>query len=314
MNHYDDKSNEYFTEINDAIKFTCALKKVGIKYAINSSTVQFINYLRGRLAVTNVGWLGHRLGMALIFDKKSGKTYIALTNRGDEGLAACAANQEAEQLLLETGDGEVYGTIIYELDGTMSSNFFNDFGGISQISHQDFKKILKSYLAAAKPLIILPAGPQDYGNCSYANPRRSIEGALFILSLVAGMPLDSKTMEIAFYRYKQFSLQDKYFACVNIINFINNYKIQPGADPIAIQAIYQLMAKIVISHRDKKEYGSELIYIRHVFMALPEETKDKLKKILPDEVISNHVHLASTARLFFQRQQSGQKNSHKREL
>lgn len=273
------------------------------------------SYHQGRLLIlNNAGWLGHGLGMGLIFDLPNDKTYIAISNRGEEGLSVCIANDEAEKLLKDTSDVlSMTGTIIYEAEGFLDDQFLNDFGVANRLSGSshhdkgDFKQSVRKHLSKAKPLIILPAGPQQYENCTYANPKRTTEAILLIFMLMKGMPLNHDITERAYHEYKQFSAYDKAQCCDMIINFYNNYREQPGARNKAIDAIEQLMIKIILTHHGAKEDNIELVSAQKIYRVLPNVIKAKLVKVIPEEIANPQALARAHHELFSKNRKNSRK-------
>jgi hypothetical protein len=283
--------NGFFSDIKEAIEYKCSLEKEN-RTDVYKSLSQ--SYHQGRLLIlNNAGWLGHGLGMAVILDLKNDKTYIALTNRGEEGLSICIANEEAEELLKKTSESPIMtGTIIYETKDLLDDQFFNDFGvakslgGSSHHDKMDFKQSVRQHLSKAIPLIVLPAGTQAYENCTYANPKRNIEAILLIFILMKEARLNHEIMECAYHEYKIFSAHDKEQCVDMLINFHKNYQEQPGAKKEAIEAIKQLMIKVILTHHGAKEDNSELVSAQKVYKVLSDPIKEKLAKVIPEEITS----------------------------
>jgi hypothetical protein len=266
----------------------------------------------GKLIMSTPSWVGHCLGMALKYDPAANKTYIALTNRGLDGLDAFISESSPFKDAINTMmPASRTGTIIYEVDGLASSGFLEHFAIYNPYiawengkTREAFKAVIDSEFESARPITILNAGPQAHGTCSYVNPKRSLEGATFIDRVIKGEdPAKIPTDEI-YHDYKKYSGSDKTAACMKLVEFYHEHSRNEGTNnPDELDALNQLVAKIILAHHDIKQSDDprELNAAKELYKILPEEYKRMFRSlithnILPREIIAENSPSSSSSR------------------
>lgn len=317
----DDKP-AWASEVEEALRFNFYanhIENVDIKTQILMN-----HYNAGKLIMASPRWFGHCLGMAVRYDPATRKSYLSLSNRGDGNLEACVStgSKYLDQIKAML-KGNEHGTIIYELDGVASVELmkfmmihdtYTSFE--PEKTREAFKEIVDQFLIDAKPLTILKAGAQSRGTCSFVNPKRSLEGAMFINRLCRGEELLMIPQDEIYNEYKRFSLSDKRAACEELINFhreFNSSRSVPRGEQL--DALNQLISLVIMTHHELKQGGDtrELVMANRLFAVLSNEYKQKLLGlieigVIPREIATGKIESSREySPYFFSRQQISDK-------
>lgn len=244
-------------------------------------------YIQGELLALTIGWTEHGVGLALLWDDKSDKTYVVLSNRGDAGLPACIVDEHTAELYKDN-----YGVVIYELPGKLDKAFFSGFelgekkGGVFRYSLNSFKDDLRRLLGNAKLLTSVLCSNQNYGTCAYVNIKLTTAGILTVLELIKGKKMTESLRESIMKQYRSFSSQDKDNACSALIS---TYKLAEKVElGFRMNEYRKLIISLLLAHAldEKKE---NIKRMASLFQVLPKSDRKKLEKILPTPVVTNSL-------------------------
>ncbi|HIC7356893.1 TPA: hypothetical protein ACW6D3_000187 [Legionella pneumophila] len=274
-----------------------ALQKTVLLNAISNVEVArkilYQSYMEGEPLLLTVGWTQHGVGLSILWDKESDKTYLVFSNRGQGGIASCLTEHD----LIEKKAPKA-GSVIYEIEGKLDEDFFSHFEigenklGLFRYGQKSFEKDIGKCLKEARvlqPFIL--ASAQNYATCGYVNTKQSIRGLLCIYSMIKGEPLSEELVDLISRQYKDFTDHDRNVACSELIE---DFQMKIKFDSKHIQKEYQdFIVKLILSHctSDKPE---DIERTRRLFAVLPEEIQEKLAYLIPYHIITQKVDKSST--------------------
>jgi hypothetical protein len=272
----------------------------------------FMRHEQGKTLLLPINWNDfstpkegdHVLGLGILYDEKTNKTYISISNRGFEGLAPCLI-YESDKPLLDTETGH-FGTVLYSLDGKLDVSFFSSLCSDALLSPTLFNEILCFELRDAKTMVILPAMSQGYPTCSYVNLKRCIEGLQLATAVCEGKPLDEKTFDEVYDQYKAFSIDDKQQAVRELVAYYQKLNPDNLHHHLEIISFNEFILRVILLHHSAKNNEAELIVAKELYAALPEDLKKQVATVVPSVAKPTATSLQSQA--FFSRTKSAPRN------
>lgn len=273
--------SEDFKAIEQSLQKTVLLNLISNPAVVRKYLYQA--YAKGEPVLLTVGWSQHGVGLAVVWDEKSNKTYVLFSNRGEGGLKSCLTDKS----LIEDNQ-RLYGSVIYELDGKLDEEFFSHFEigenkqGFFRYRKEKFEEDVEICLKDAK--ILLPfilASTQKYGTCGYVNTKQLIRGLSGIFSLIKGESLSENLIEEIGRNYKSFSAYDKNSACEELIKVYQSESMM--FSKYILEQYQDFIVKLILSHctSDKPD---NIERMRLLFAVLPEDVKEKLAYIIPSHI------------------------------
>ncbi len=307
-------AHHYFDEIRSAVRFTNQMMLVGSTDA--KAAIFTEQYRKGELIVIPTGWHGHVVGLNMKYD--GNETMITLSNRGDGDITSCIP-----QSVLETMPEDIQvaikdnpsGTIVLRKQGQVSqpdeflkyllhkSNRSN-YSDMTKMT--EFQQRTAEYLRDFTGVAYMPARPQSKGTCSFVNPKRSIEGALYMMKVMNEKRIPDGAMLDEIYKiYKEYSINDKLKAARELAHFYQNYcnSPHPESDQHHLDALNTLMIKAIVMHNDSKNKSDHDIHIgRLLYQVLQPEAKEKVDRLIQNNLLKQEVksQLTSTPFNLFQ--------------
>ncbi|HAT1658877.1 TPA: hypothetical protein I9Y68_000196 [Legionella pneumophila] len=274
-----------------------ALQKTVLLNAISNVEVArkilYQSYMEGEPLLLTVGWTQHGVGLSILWDEKSNKTYLVFSNRGQGGITSCLTEQD----LIEKKDPKA-GSVIYEIEGKLDEEFFSHFEigenklGLFRYQQKSFEKDIRKCLKEARilhPFIF--ASAQNYATCGYVNTKQSIRGLLCVFGMTRGDPLSEELIDKMSRQYKEFTDHDRNVACSELIE---DFQMKIKFDSKYILKEYQdFIVKLILSHctSDKSE---DIERTRRLFAVLPEEIQEKLTYLIPYHIVTQKADKSST--------------------
>lgn len=268
------KINSAFMEFADSLKYSSEASFITDPATYDA--VMSESNRDGKPVITSAGWKGHAIGMGAIYDEANNKTYLAISNRGLGGLASCMKKEDA------AGNKTQSGTVIYSLDGKLPESFFSDYGcyqgKVAFQSGNDFSLSLSKKLKdfGATMITTLPASSQSHQTCSYVNPKRVIEGMMFVQELMKNQNMDiDKVKAVCLEKYKEFSRKDKAHGIDSLINLYEGLKNSSDQESKQRQTI--LMNKYISQvFIQRGSLGIEDNKLRSLYSVLSDDAKAKI--------------------------------------
>ncbi|HAT3859541.1 TPA: hypothetical protein I8647_000294 [Legionella pneumophila] len=280
-----------FNTILRALQKTVLLN--GIAKVEVARKILYQTYLEGEPLLLTVGWTQHGVGLSILWDKESNKTYLVFSNRGQGGIASCL---NAKGLIKK--EEPKAGSVIYEIDGKLDEGFFTRFEigenklGLFRYGKKAFEKDIRTCLKDAR---VLPrfifAAAQNYATCGYVNTKQSIRGLLCVFAMTSGDSLSEELIDRMSRQYKEFTAHDRNVACSELIE---DFQRKIKFDSRHIQKEYQdFIVKLILSHctSDKPE---DIERTQRLFVVLPEEIQEKLAHLIPYHIVTQKADKSST--------------------
>ncbi|HAT8998866.1 TPA: Dot/Icm T4SS effector Lem7, partial [Legionella pneumophila subsp. pneumophila] len=285
-----DNSKDFKTVLR-ALQKTVLLN--GIANVEVARKILYQTYLEGEPLLLTVGWTQHGVGLSILWDKESNKTYLVFSNRGQGGIASCLNDKG----LIKKEEPKA-GSVIYEIDGKLDEDFFSHFEigennlGLFRYGKKAFEKDIKTCLKDAR---VLPpfifAAAQNYATCGYVNTKQSIRGLLCVFAMTRGDSLSEELIDKMSRQYKEFTTHDRNVACSELIE---DFQRKIKFDSRYIQKEYQdFIVKLILSHctSDKPE---DIERTQRLFVVLPEEIQEKLAYLIPCHIVARKADKSST--------------------
>lgn len=251
--------SDEFEAIKVAVKANLLqLSKNSLRYKHDAHVEISKQYHRGELTFLSCSWTGHTVALALYGD------YLIYTNRGE----GCDATAGSKIFKLKS-NAIINQPLLHRLLNTYTVNEFHDVLG----ELIDFKK----------PVVRFRSKPQKYGNCTFVNPKSSIEPMLVLLQ--AGPKATEEnlkkiaTLERRRVKYKRFT------------SFIRNREIDElvknmfyARNDLLIQFYTKLVEKIIITHHGGKKATIKDRQERQRALDLFQRTPDKIQSRLQNNL------------------------------
>jgi len=292
------------TENVEAIDYTLKINKiVSSCFSNNAHTQQLVHslflerYLSGKPLLMTIGWTEHGIGLSIRLDKKTNKTYLSISNRGEDGLQAIATERAKTALL---PDQPSCGTIIYELNELLDINFFKHFeiglgkAGLFCYPQDNFMQDVAATLDKACVCEIIPANPQSVGNCAYVNPMRAIQALTYSSHLINSGDKEV-AKKFAIDEYMRLNEFDKNDFCKELSN---RYQIAEKEKSNDLKPLTHLILKFILSHHHIKNNVSNFRRAHELFSILNEEVKEKIRGLIPERILSPTIATPSSLALF----------------
>lgn len=275
-------STEEFNPLSNAVRFTRNVYELSTDGIGQHAPELFLkHYEQGRPLIVPVGWdgssYGHVIGVGIQYDSKNNKTYLSVSNRGAGGLNIALTEQAKSTFGVQTN---ATGTVVYAMNGLIDfqiSTITTRFPGLKECAD-----VLQNILSNMQPVAILPAQEQKYGTCTYVNVKRTIEGLLFIDALCTGQPVDQKTKDEVYLKYKLFSIDDKKQACLHLIHYYKAHTANSNVDPVKTNILNELIVQIIHRHHSLKHDAVELNLSRQLYAILPKSYQDIAVVVAPE--------------------------------
>ncbi|HIG0328101.1 TPA: hypothetical protein ACX87D_001992 [Legionella pneumophila] len=291
---------EYVNQTDNSKDFNTILRALqktvllnGIANVEVARKILYQTYLEGEPLLLTVGWTQHGVGLSILWDEKSNKTYLVFSNRGEGGIRSCLTEHD-----LIDKKAPKAGSVIYEIDGKLDEDFFSHFEigenklGLFRYQQKSFEKDIRECLKEARilqPFIF--AAAQNYATCGYVNTKQSIRGLLCVFGMTRGDSLSEELIDKMSRQYKEFTTHDRNAACSELIEDFQ-MKIKFGSKYI-LKEYQDFIVKLILSHCTSGK-PEDIERTQRLFVVLPEEIQEKLAYLIPCHIIAQKADKPST--------------------